>query len=104
MSSNNTEPFVFSIDDLASGATALHESYVLAQPFPHVVIDEFLPPGWAEKLLSVFPDKDSSVWLDWTKRDTTHQPKKQGIGHASGLTNVSPYLQSILYAFNSFPF
>jgi hypothetical protein len=104
MSSNNTEPFVFSLDDLASRATELHQGYVSADPFPHVVIDEFLPPGWAEKILSVFPAKDSSVWLDWTQRDTTHQPKKQGIGDASRLTNVSPYLQSILFAFNSFPF
>ncbi len=99
-----TEPFVFSIDELVSKALANHKSYVSAYPFPHIVIDEFLPLNYANLLLSVFPDKNSDVWLDWKRRDILHQPKKQGIGHASRLTDVSPYLQNILFAFNSFPF
>ena len=33
-----------------------------------------------------------------------HQPKKQGIGHASKLEGAPPYLHNVLFAFNSFAF
>jgi len=98
------EPFAFKIDDLERLAEIHRSEYMEAQPFPHVVIDAFLPVLYAEKALEVFPDKQSSIWLDWKKRDVDHHPKKQGIGHASRLDNVSPYLQNILSAFNSYPF
>jgi len=52
----------------------------------------------------MFPKPSSEVWLDWTKRDTVHQPKKQGIGHASRLKGVDPDLLNLLNAFNSYPF
>lgn len=87
------EPFVFEIDPLAKEAEELHNGYVQAQPFPHVVIDDFLPLREANRLLRVFPGKDSDIWLDWKKRDVDHQPKKLGIGHASRLVKVSPYIQ-----------
>ncbi len=97
-------PFVFHIDELEALAGMRRNDYLTGQPFPHVVIDDFLPVDYADRLLDVFPDQHSHVWLDWTKRDTVHQPGKQGIGHASRLAGVSPYLQNILQAFNSYPF
>jgi hypothetical protein len=33
----------------------LSESYINAAPFPHIVIDEFLPISFAEELLKLFP-------------------------------------------------
>ena len=95
---------MFKIDDLARLGESRHEDYVAAQPFPHVVIDDFLPIKCANRLLKSFPGKDSTVWLDWKQRDTVHQPKKQGIGHARKLDNAAPLLQQMLFAFNSFPF
>lgn len=97
-------PLIFAIDELAELANKHRADYNLADPFPHVAIDDFLSLPHAEKVLSVFPDQHSPIWLDWKLRDTIHQPKKQGIGHASRLVNVSPYLQTILFAFNSYPF
>jgi hypothetical protein len=97
-------PFDFQIADLEELAKAHRNEYMTAQPFPHLVLDDFLPLNYANQILEVFPDQHSPIWLDWTKRDTVHQPRKQGIGHASRLVGVSPYLQNMLFAFNSYPF
>lgn len=97
-------PFAFQIAPLQSLAEGLSSKYRCATPFPHVVIDDFLDAKAAEKLLKVFPAQDSPVWFDWRERDTQHQPKKQGIGHARRLVGVSPWLHNMLAAFNSYPF
>jgi hypothetical protein len=98
------EPFVFNIEGLAVLAKSRHDDYRIGEPFPHVVIDNFLPLDYANRTLDVFPDQHSPIWLDWKQRDTSHQPRKQGIGHASRLADVSPYLQNMLAVFNSYPF
>lgn len=104
MSAEPLPPFVFQIKELEELANTCRNEYVTGQPFPHLVLDDFLPLDYANQVLEVFPDQHSPVWLDWTKRDTVHQPRKQGIGHASRLVEVSPYLQNMLFAFNSYPF
>lgn len=98
------DPFVFRIAELEALATRHAPGYRTAQPFPHAVIDDFLPTARADQILKVFPGADSDTWLDWTRRDTVHQPRKQGIGHAVRLDAVSAYLQNMLFAFNSYPF
>ena len=97
-------PFVFRVEPLQSLAEDLRSEYRSAAPFPHVVIDGFLDAKAAETLLQAFPGPDSPVWFDWRDRDRRHQPKKQGVGHAKRLDGVSPWLQNILGAFNSYPF
>jgi len=104
MSAELLEPFVFRIDELEDLAKRRRDDYLTGRPFPYVVIDDFLPLPYADRILEVFPDQDSPIWLDWKKRDVVHQPRKQGIGHASRLADVSPYLQNMLLAFNSYPF
>jgi Rps23 Pro-64 3,4-dihydroxylase Tpa1-like proline 4-hydroxylase len=43
-------------------AVELREQFQAAQPFPHVVIDDFLPPDVADALAEVYPDpNDTSV-------------------------------------------
>lgn len=98
------EPFAFKIRDLECLAEKHRANYIAADPFPHVVIDQFLPPEYADKTLEVFPGPESGIWLDWKRRDLDHHPGKQGIGHASRLDDVSPHLQNMLFAFNSYPF
>ena len=99
-----SDPYVFQTDPLAARAQDLHDNFVHADPFPSIVIDDFLPEDQADFILSEFPDPDSDAWLDWRKRDLVHQPKKQGIGHARNLEKVSPHVQHMLMAFNSYPF
>ena len=99
-----SEPFAFQTAPLQRLAKRLKAGYANADPFPHVVIDDFMDAKAAETLLKVFPGRSSPVWLDWRDRDVVHQPKKPGIGHAERLIDVSPWLQNVLNAFNSYPF
>ncbi|CAM3909013.1 hypothetical protein VA7868_01142 [Vibrio aerogenes CECT 7868] len=97
-------PFLYQIDSLETLGSAHHEAYNQAEPFRHIVLDHFLPEKEAKAALKAFPKPTSDIWLDWTKRDTVHQPKKQGIGHASRLKGVDPDLLTLLHAFNAYPF
>lgn len=98
------ESFVLNINHLECLGKSLHDSYISAQPFPNVVVDDFLPPKDATRLLKLFPKQESKIWLDWKKRDTVHQPRKQGIGDASRLGDAAPYLQNAISTFNSYAF
>lgn len=100
----NRKPFFFDIQQLEALALPRHQGYISSSPFPHAVFDHFLPEQVANYILKDFPKPESPIWLDWKKRDTVHQPKKQGIGHASRLEGISPYLLNVLGAFNSYPF
>jgi hypothetical protein len=95
--------FVFNADELAQRAGSLVREYRSALPYPHVVIDHFLPAWVGDRLVSVFPVPDDPLWLDWTKRDVLHQPGKQGIGHARQLEGADPFIHNVLFAFNSYP-
>jgi 2OG-Fe(II) oxygenase superfamily len=97
------EIFVFKTAELLKLANQHSSTYALNSPYPHAVIDGFLPDVVAERLLTVFPKPNDPVWLDWRKRDTIHQPLKQGIGHAERLERAHPFLQNVILAFNSYP-
>lgn len=97
-------PFLFRINELENLGSANHDSYINAEPFRHIVFESFLPKNEADSVLRLFPKPSSEIWFDWTKRDTVHQPKKQGIGHASRLKEVDPELLNLLNSFNSYPF
>ncbi len=54
--------------DLASLEMALpelHERYVSARPFPHIVIDGFLMPEIAQRATEEFPPVDPERWINW---------------------------------------
>ena len=96
--------FNFGIESLTTLAKNHSDDYKNATPFPHIVLDDFLPSSVAQAAMKHFPSPDSEIWLDWKKRDVVNQPKKLGIGHASRLTDVSPWLLHLLNTFNSYPF
>jgi hypothetical protein len=98
-----TEIFVFNATELSRRADLLKAGYISASPYPHAVIDGLLPEWAAERLVEVFPNPDHPLWLDWTKRDTLHQPRKQGIGHAERLEGAHPFIHNVLFALNSYP-
>jgi len=100
----NKEPFVFNFDKLDAIAKENHSVYVHAEPFQHIVLEDFLPKYHANKVLSVFPDPSSNIWVNFGKRDAAHQAKKLGIGPGSRLNDASPYILNLLSAFNSYPF
>jgi hypothetical protein len=97
------EFFSFKTSRLLRLAKQHRSAYSTNSPYPHILIDDFLPVSVAERLLSVFPEPNDSVWLDWRKRDAVHQPRKQGIGTAERLDRVHPFVHNIIFAFNSHP-
>ena len=93
--------FVFEKSVLSALASKHKIGYDQATPFPHVVIDDFLPSHVASHALAEFPPADAPLWLDWRTRDTKHQPKKLGVGSAERLAQASPSLQHVLFTLNS---
>jgi hypothetical protein len=75
----------------------LAETYSRAEPFPHVVIDEFMPPSILDLCLHNFPELDSAgahtYHRSQEKLKTQYQPDF-----------LSPQIRSLFYIFNSLPF
>jgi Rps23 Pro-64 3,4-dihydroxylase Tpa1-like proline 4-hydroxylase len=89
--------FVFDDPNYPLLAKRLADKFKTAVPFPHVIIDDFLPKECAERLLGEFPAPNHESW---------HQYKK-----ATELKWVSEYehlfgsfTRSMLYEFNSATF
>jgi hypothetical protein len=55
--------FRFDRGQLASLAREHHDEYVSAKPFPHVVIDDFLPPHVLDEVLEEFPSPGQDAWM-----------------------------------------
>jgi hypothetical protein len=55
--------FRFAHDRLEELATERHESYASVQPFPHTVIDDFLPADTLDDVLVEFPAPDAEAWF-----------------------------------------
>jgi hypothetical protein len=53
-------------------AEQLQDDYVTAEPFPHAVIDDFLPAAVCEQLLEEFPKPDQ---IDWMRFNAHHSKK-----------------------------
>lgn len=54
----------FDREQCAAAGRALHESYVTAQPFPHIVIDDFLSRDILDGVLSDFPSSEGRSFYD----------------------------------------
>ena len=59
-------------ESLKLKAESLRGAYASAEPFPHVVMDDFLPEWAAEKILEEFPDIHA---MDWSQYEHTHSKK-----------------------------
>lgn len=98
-----TQPnqILFADPNLISLGKRLHESYRSASPFPHVVIDDFLPDYVAERVVETFPDPSTSHWKGASQGP---QAGKLGTRHAGTMSSLDPYIYNILLYFNSSPF
>ncbi len=88
---------VFDYDAVKDKGLELTETYAAGDPFPHIVIDDFLPPSMIELCLENFPkkpDPDSmSFDRDQERYKTSYHPD-----------HMEPALRNLFYAFNSRPF
>ncbi|NUR85088.1 MAG: 2OG-Fe(II) oxygenase [Nonomuraea sp.] len=59
---HQVESFTFRRETFLPLAEKLHESFVTAKPFRHVVIDDFLPAEVLEPILAEFPEPRDPEW------------------------------------------
>ena len=74
---------------------ALHAKYVNNSPFPHIVIDEFLPQDLLRQVVEEFPKREKGRF------DDAHSRLKTGY-QAEKIT--SPLITNLIDALNSSPF
>ena len=85
---------LFDADRYEKLAQDLRSSYVSAEPFPHIVTDDFLPAEVAERLLGEFPDPAK---IDWIRQQNPRSKKLS----TEVLDEVSPFTYQLLQHFNS---
>lgn len=73
------------------------EEYAAAQPFPHIVIDNFLPEWVLEEILEEFPKPKS---IDWQKFENSAEKKLA----SKGETQMGEKTRLLLYQLNSSTF
>ena len=80
---------------LSAALPELRARYTVAEPFPHVVLDEFLDPSIAERAAEEFPPIDPERWINYlhvnerkygNTNPRTWGPTLQGV--AEGLTSA----------------
>jgi Rps23 Pro-64 3,4-dihydroxylase Tpa1-like proline 4-hydroxylase len=70
------------------------QDYAAAQPFPHIVIDDFFDPAVLDRVLAEFPDKRDK---NWGERDIPEEVKL----FSKGELGIPYYTKQLLYAMNS---
>ena len=71
------EPFHFSAEALTVLADANKERFQNAQPFPHIVFDDFLPEWVLDRVLEEFPDPGDVPWKEF-KQSTSKKLASEG--------------------------
>jgi hypothetical protein len=61
------EPYYFSTESLSTLADKHRERFRTAEPFPHVVLDDFLPEDVLDKVVAEFPEPGDVPWKRFEK-------------------------------------
>jgi hypothetical protein len=83
------------LERLAGG---LRERYATARPFPHVVLDDFLPAAAAAQLVSEFPP------IDEFAPDRTEGGNKEGKFNSTSRTRLGTFTRAFLTQLSCAPF
>lgn len=71
------------------------EAYRSAEPYPHIVIDNFLPVSVLETVIEAFPRPDSDVWNERIKE--AYQVKLA----SNNVDGAPPPIRDLMYQLNS---
>jgi hypothetical protein len=71
------ESYYFSPESLRAVADEHRQAFLTAQPFPHVVIDDFLPEWVLDKVIDEFPDPGDIPWKEF-KQATSKKLATEG--------------------------
>jgi Rps23 Pro-64 3,4-dihydroxylase Tpa1-like proline 4-hydroxylase len=93
----DTELGLFDPEQVASKGEELRDKYNSAKPFPHIAIDNFLPPKILENCLAKFPQK-----LD--KDGMTFDRQQERLKSSYNPDFMEPATRSFFYSLNSKPF
>ena len=68
----------------------LKAAYAAAEPFPYIVIDDFLPPELLDAILEEFPNPEELAWIpyDTTKEKTLRSKSELQMGGVNQTTSV----------------
>ena len=86
--------FYFNTDYLDNLIQKYHQKYITAQPFPHVIIDNFFPENVLELILDEFPEPQQIKW----KKFENYGEKK--LASTSEL-QMGEFTRFLLYQLNS---
>ena len=92
----NMEGWILDPDQLKQWATELRALYLNGDPFPHIVIDDFLPDDNAHEIASAYPTIDSNG--KWRVGDEVFQKRKRGF---SELHLMPTCVRNALFQLNS---
>ncbi|MGA8444104.1 MAG: hypothetical protein WB766_02785 [Roseiarcus sp.] len=71
------------------------EAYRSAEPYPHIVIDNFLPVSVLETVIEAFPRPDSDIWNERIKE--AYQVKLA----SNNVDGAPPPIRDLMYQLNS---
>ena len=71
------DDYLLTPEYLSGVAKAHAPGYARARPFPHAVIDDFLPKGAIDKALEAFPGPDDPYWSSKQKRMAVKQDSRR---------------------------
>ncbi len=97
MNTHNEKLFFFDKAKLLACATEYASAYQANEPFPHVVIDNFLPDDVAEKILGEFPTPESDTWQQKFEEPNTQHLKLA----CEDDTRIPDFTRHVLSQFNS---
>lgn len=94
--------FYFDSAQLHNLALQYHEPFVSAEPFCHVVIDNFLPEPIANLLVDEFPKPTDIPWTVWGPGETSHtgDPNVEKLGN-SDETRFGSFTRHFMSQLNS---
>jgi hypothetical protein len=92
-----TLDFFLPLERMRSLASASHELYRNAKPYPHVVLDNFFDPVLLDLVLEEFPKPDQ---IKWQQFDNEREIKLASASEAS----LGPVTRLLLYHLNSITF
>lgn len=94
---NEKEYCFFKLEDMNTRGVELFDKYQSAQPFPHVVIDDFLTPEILDKCLDFFPENNDPESVTFNR---DQERFKTGFNP----DYLPASLRSLFYSLNSRPF
>ena len=81
-------------DELLALGDRLNTEYENAEPYPHVVIDDFFPEAVVERVLTEFPSPDDVEWVEFKR------PQEQKLASPTE-QHLSPAARALIWEMNS---